>query len=122
MSLVGTAHVAQICFPGHVMLLKIAQAESGVYGGMDLGFNAQVHHFFGKPEIRLLVAQGHVRIGDGDHPFGLKAFPYADLDLQGELGTLPEFSVQHFLFFPVQDHVSLPVTYLTCAQSLGSEN
>ena len=84
---------------------EVAGAEAGVHGGGHLAVGARLHQLLGKPQVAVLVAQGHVGPLDGHHTLGVKRLAQGKLDLHGVGRALAQVAVQHGLLFIVQDHV-----------------
>lgn len=77
--------------------------------GLSVGATRQrapgLDQLLGKPEVAVLIAQGHMRPLDRHHALCVKALADADLDLHGIGCALAIFALQHGFLFIVENHV-----------------
>ena len=88
-----------------ITLEEVTGAEAGVDRRGHAAVRAGLDQLFGKPQVAVLVAQGHVGPLDGHHTLGVKRLAQGKLDLHGVGRALAQVAVQHGLLFIVQDHV-----------------
>ena len=86
----------------------MAGAEARVERRRHAAARAGLDQLLGKPEVAVLIAQGHMRPLDRHHALCVKALADADLDLHGIGGAFAVLAVQHGLLFVSQDHDQSP--------------
>ena len=84
---------------------KVAGAEARVERRRHAAARAGLDQLLGKPEVAVLIAQGHMRPLDRHHALCVKALADADLDLHGIGCALAIFALQHGFLFIVENHV-----------------